>query len=531
MADLPPSEHGSGTARKAQRNPVFQMMGKLLSRIKLPSRNWMIFLSVVGSWTTALAYDRYYKRRAQRKWAEYVAPLAKQVDPSNTMPRKITVILAAPPGDNLREPREHFHEYIKPILVAGAIDWDVIEGRKEGEVRAGLAEKIRKMRERNGEQRFKAGDEGPDLLEALMAVRQAMGVREWEGVQGDLVLGRHTWKEYVRGLHEGWLGPVDQIDHSLGQPPKKEASIETPDQVTKNPDSQDAQVEQHSTSSEAILDVPTEENPETPPKPAPKPSHIPPFIEPSSYFSANLAPTAPAEFSPSTVLPLPHVLGFLNTPKRMYRFLNRRHLAESTGSSVAALVLAAHTRPYQLEYTEQQLVANESETSTAPRTTTITDFPGKMLYIEQYAQHPAVQEDRKREAAKPAEVHDDRLEGLGKNQRPSHNTDSVIPNLVWEQDSVLKDEEPEWHKSAYRPKVEGEEREQLWREDMVIDPRIDRRMSTFVLPEGAREKAEELEGRRRQSDDGYLEKARKWAGYEPGGKRGWEMGFEGDSDK
>lgn len=58
---------------------------------------------------------------------------------------------SAPPGDGLRAAREHFHEYVKPILVAGAVDWEVIEGRKEGDVRAGLAAKIRRLRRRNGE--------------------------------------------------------------------------------------------------------------------------------------------------------------------------------------------------------------------------------------------------------------------------------------------------------------------------------------------------------------------------------------------
>jgi hypothetical protein len=36
------------------------------------------------------------------------------------------------------------------------------------------------------------------------------------GPKGDLVIGRHTWKEYIRGLHEGWLGPLDAFGAACG---------------------------------------------------------------------------------------------------------------------------------------------------------------------------------------------------------------------------------------------------------------------------------------------------------------------------
>ncbi len=145
------------------------------------------------------------------------------------MPRRITVFLSAPPGDSLRAAREHFHEYVKPLLVAGAMDWDVIEGRKEGDVRAGLAEKIRKRRRKAGEKPPKnaegeAPEGGEDLVEEL---RGSAGIKDWQGVQGDLVLGRHTWKEYIRGTHEGWLGPLE-LPPNLSQ--SSDPPQHTPDQ-------------------------------------------------------------------------------------------------------------------------------------------------------------------------------------------------------------------------------------------------------------------------------------------------------------
>ncbi|KAI4130296.1 MAG: hypothetical protein LQ347_003451, partial [Umbilicaria vellea] len=210
------------------RNPAFRMMGLPNFRFKLPSRNWLIFLSITGSFTTALLYDRHHKRKAHQKWCKVVSHIAQEPFPVNRMPRKLTVLLSAPPGDGLRAARTYFQEYVKPVLVAAALDWEVIEGRREGDVRAGLAEKIRKLRIKNGERKASQGaskeeeekeeEEKESIEEALAQVRHKNGIEDWDGVQGDLVIGRNTWKEYVRGLHEGWLGPLDPPAEPLLSP-------------------------------------------------------------------------------------------------------------------------------------------------------------------------------------------------------------------------------------------------------------------------------------------------------------------------
>ena len=73
------------------------------------------------------------------------------------------------------------------MLVAAALDWDVVEGRKEGDVRHKTAERIRKKRKRAGE-----GKELPqEELEALYmvdAIREKNGTHEFQGIAGDLVV-------------------------------------------------------------------------------------------------------------------------------------------------------------------------------------------------------------------------------------------------------------------------------------------------------------------------------------------------------
>lgn len=283
------------------------------------------------------------------------------------MPRKVTIYLAAPPGDGLRYAREHFHEYIKPVLVAGAMDWDVVEGRKEGDVRFKTGDKVRKRRRKGGE-----GVLGEEFAGELMVdeQRKNTGTKDWEGVAGDIVVGRHTWKEYVRGLHEGWLGPVEAPKseeetqqakdaearkHVPGQPSLGDAAV----QGAANLVSSDTKVQEplvstpsddRSASSDQTSESPSSGDSSTEEKKdeeKPKPRQSPPYIQPSDYDSATLSNLTPDLIGPSVGIHMPHILGFRHTPLRIYRFLTRRHLADSIGRNVASAVLAASYRPYE----------------------------------------------------------------------------------------------------------------------------------------------------------------------------------------
>ena len=458
---------------------------------KLPSRNWLIFWTITGSFTSTLLYDRYQQKKAQRKWCTLVSHLAQEPLPVNMMPRKITIFLTTPPGDGLRVSRDHFHEYIKPILVAGAMDWDVVEGRREGEVRAGLAEKIRKLRKRNGEtSQAELGEESQEDL--YQEMRKQVGTTDWDGVQGDLVLGRHAWKEYIRGLHEGWLGPLDK-----SQPPERENSdlqplaAHSPDSpLPEIPPSEIPPLEISSSETPSSpsprIEIPAPEPPSEPPSETPsekpvekpaKPPITPPHITPSEYASSPGAPTLPTLLPPSLPVALPHLLGFFNFPIRIYRFLTRRHLAESTGASIAALVLASHSRPF----------------------TQSTDFASA---IDPDDTSPSIDKQIQSAVTQTKET--------------------------WEQEVVLREEELEWHKSAWKPNEEGDTRERVWQERMVVDGRIGSRMRRFELRSGQKEEAEKLDAEKQEELEGYIDRAKKWIGLGPKEKPGWEMGLEGD---
>ncbi|KAM5442099.1 hypothetical protein MferCBS31731_002928 [Microsporum ferrugineum] len=399
-------------------NPALRMLGLPNIKLKLPSRNWMIFLTVTGSFVGALVYDRREMKKIQDKWSNVVAHLANEPLRTNETRRKITVFLSAPPGDSMRNARDHFRDYVKPILVSGALDYEVVEGRREGDLRAAVASRIRKRREL-------AGESGPlpepdidtaDYETRLRHIRQVTGVHDEPETKGDLVLGRHAWKEYIRGIHEGWLGPlVDPASLKPDEPVVVEEPLlsDTPDENSPT----------------------TEEKKETE-KPAEKPKPTGPptsYLLPSAYTTHQISPIAPTEFDGSAPIAFPHILGFLNTPIRMYRFLTRRRMADTVGEQVAAAVLASSIRPYT-----NSTYSSDSDFSAITQS------------------QPSTSEE----------------------EEPL-----TSPSDASEQQSVLLEEEKDWHKSAYKKPTDPAEirEEREWTDAMVLDPRIASRMRRFVL--------------------------------------------------
>lgn len=393
----------------------------------------MIFLSITGAFTTAVIYDKREKNRAQRRWMKAVEHIGKEPLPPGSMPRKLCIFLEAPPSDGLRIAQDHFKDYVKPILVASGLDWEFIQGRKEGDVRAEIAERIRNSRLPPDQRREE---------DIVTETRRKSGVPEFDGIRGDIVIGRHTWKEYVRGVHEGWLGPLTEPPKAeqksieeVGMEDKEkagEAAVETLPGITITSTPKEAD----EVTSPSDADSKPFEKPKKPPQP-------PPFITTAEYSNASPA-DLPTEFDPSQPISFPHILGFLNTPRRLYRFLNRRHVADSIGRETAAAILATY-RPYH----------TTSTSSADPGFSTDTD------------------------------------------QSPQTSTPST-PQTA-EQQTVLIEEEKEWHKSVRV--VKDDDPERTWLDPVVLDPRIASRMRRFeVTPEEeARVKAivvpeEEVEG-------------------------------------
>ena len=405
----------------------------------------MIFLSVTGSFVAAVTYDRRQKRKVQKKWCDLVAHLALDPLPVNQMRRKLTVYLESPPGDTLGVSRQYFRDYVKPVLVAAALDYEVVEGRKEGEVRYGTAERIRHQRRKTEHMSPPSEDDGLDPEQLIEDLRQKVGITPEAGIRGDLVVGRHTWKEYIRGLHEGWLGPLDlsaaDAEPSSQAQSNSQDSVDVPagssvDRPAESPVEKpvEGSAEQDLEADLLIEEQPAHETPqglsditkdessrqEEKKRPYPPPSYLPVH----AYSSSTPGTTLPDTFEPSAPIPQPHILGFLNTPIRIYRYLNQRHLADNVGRQVAAIALGT-SRPYST-------VSNNDSS-------TVSEFNSPIL------------------------------------QSGGHS--------FLEQHRLLQDEESEWHKSVH--KTRDDDTERLLLDEVVVDPRIGDRMRKFVIDNDA----------------------------------------------
>lgn len=410
----------------------------------------MIFWTITGGFAGTVIYDKWQTKRMREKWCNLVSHIADEPLDTKVAPRKVTIYLSAPPGDGLRYAREHFHEYVKPVLVSAAMDWDVVEGRKEGDVRHKTSERIRKRRKRNGEGTPLA--EGEEEEYTVDSIRAKNGDLDFPGVAGDIVIGRNTWKEYVRGTHEGYLGPADQPEslkegsdgerreptkHVPGQPSVGDAAVNAATKIASQ-DKDSSPVESLESTVSGASDASDEQSPQSkdqadePPEAEkkkeeeekPKRRFPPSYILPEQYETASLSPSTPEIIGPSVGVRMPHLLGFRNTPIRIYRFLNRRSLQDDVGRQVAAAVLASH-RPYGT-------VAASSDDS-----------------------------------------------GSG-----GHAT---LP----EQAEVLALEERDWWPKVINRKREEHE-ESMWTEPMVLDERISSRMRAFQLTSEDEERAKRI---------------------------------------
>lgn len=381
--------------KPVQQNQAFRMLGLPVFPRKLPSRNWMIFWTVSTTITGAIIYDRREKKRATARWAHAVSHLANEPLPSpSAMPRKLTIYLQAPPGDGLRIAQDHFTEYVKPVLAASGLDWDFVQGRMQGDVRAVVAERVRRAR-RNTEADIGGKDSAIETSlqtedDAVETWRRKNNVPEFEGVRGDIVIGRHTWKEYIRGLHEGWLGP-------LAPPPEPEPELPP---AIENSESEGEKAE---------------EKPKRPPQ-------IKPYNSVEDYSTAHLPLLIPSELTPSTPIPFPHILGFLNTPTRTYRYFTQRRLADEIGREVAAVCLGTYR-----EFRQADNVATTTE--------------------EQWEQQTAL----------------------------AHEEQNWVKSTWKEEETTVDDAKP----TAETPKTE-----KIWPRPVVMDPRVAMRMRRFeLLPE------------------------------------------------
>ena len=336
-------------------------------RPKLPSRNWLIFLSVTSSVVGLYIYDRRQCKHIRQSYIDKVKHLAEQpVDPFDA-PRKVTVYAARWPGDeDYDQSMRYFRKYVKvclsqtsppplffyirlitifflvphqPILVAAAIDYDMVPGKRHGDIAKRIADDIRVKR------RSDLGlDPETDLTKSLPTYKSPAERRRYELEGGIIIIGRPTFKEFMSGLQKGWtndnLEKVDQ-DEVLARILENDTHFDEPEDHHGDSSSDD-------TPSSFRL------------------SHQQLF---SPHQSSSVIPPLP----PLLLVPFINYIGIPQVPLMIWGFFNQRHKVRS-GAEAGYRVVMKESQPIEVPEKIYDLASSSNSTIDDAPTTNFGDL-------------------------------------------------------------------------------------------------------------------------------------------------------------
>ncbi|KAM9895266.1 hypothetical protein OXX79_008195, partial [Metschnikowia pulcherrima] len=170
-------------------------------------------------------------------------------------------------------------------------------------------------------------------------------------------IGRGAYKEYINGVHEGLLGPLEKPADPVPEVPEvpKIEELESNSQ-----DSENASTLTDTESEEKAPEVAdfAEKEGEGQKKQDPVPK---PYILPSDYAQGKLAPeldfehvirnnkNVPVIFEqPLYVFPVPKLSGFLNMPRKIYRYFTTSEMAEEVSENTMCVV-NGNSRPFEFK--------------------------------------------------------------------------------------------------------------------------------------------------------------------------------------
>mgnify|MGYP002723027810 FL=1 len=114
---------------------------------RLPSRNWCIFLASVAAVGYLYYDDRRQCKKILEEYKDRVRGLSEQSMHPLEQPRKVLVYTAKYPGDdNYDVGTIYFKRYVKPILVAAAVDYEILSGTSYGNLARELRNRIHDRR-------------------------------------------------------------------------------------------------------------------------------------------------------------------------------------------------------------------------------------------------------------------------------------------------------------------------------------------------------------------------------------------------
>ncbi|KAI6166838.1 mitochondrial import inner membrane translocase subunit Tim54 [Pisolithus thermaeus] len=313
----------------------------LSARPRLPSRNWLIFITLTSSVLSYYTYDRHQARKIRASYIDRVKHFSEEPMKSSELPRKVTVYGAKWPGDEDHQRAiRFFKKYVKPVLVAAAVDYDVIPTRQLGDLTRHVASSVVTQR------RIALGIDqppAPPLNLSNQLSEEQKRARELEG--GVILVGRHSLKEYLEGLVRGWTCGLENVDREerLAQELAADGTFDEVDEG-KSPVGvvDDPEVEPIPTSSRL---PPSRNAALLPPLGFYKPPPVSDVTSKLLVASVNPPSTLPPQ-PPLLLVPFTNHIGFRYIPHMIWSFFNERDRVRAGAEAAYALVIG-QTRDFR----------------------------------------------------------------------------------------------------------------------------------------------------------------------------------------
>ncbi|WWC57939.1 uncharacterized protein I303_100474 [Kwoniella dejecticola CBS 10117] len=329
---------------------------------KLPGRNWLIFWTLTASLSATYWYDRRECARIKQETIQQVQDKGKEVLEGGSLGlnRRITVYGAKWPGDeDTDRALRYFRKYVKPYLVAAAIDYDLPTSPLQGSITRQIHAKILSQR------RQALGLEQPEPQLSLPGVLSPEEYKKRELEGGVVLVGRASLKEYMEGLRRGWMGRVD--------PWKWEDEIEG--KLSKDgvfdfdePKSPESESEPESASASEVDQASLDQSRLPPAASIPpvkpttglgflsRPQPQPQFPQQTATATATTTtPQIPERYHqppfplpaqpPILLLPFVNHIGFTQIPQMILSFFTERYRVKE-GSDAALALINNHIRPF-----------------------------------------------------------------------------------------------------------------------------------------------------------------------------------------
>ncbi|CDS00896.1 hypothetical protein [Sporisorium scitamineum] len=179
-------------------------------KLHLPSRNWSIFLVTVSTLSYLYYDDRRQCKLIRQDYIDKVKHLSTAPMKPGEWPRKITVYATRSPGDDdYDKALRYFKKYVKPVLVAAGIDWEVTNGTRHGGLARELQSKIQERR-----RKLLGLEPWMDDITAMSQTQFSLTPQQelQREIDGGLVLvGRPALKEWAWALKNGWCTPLEVL--------------------------------------------------------------------------------------------------------------------------------------------------------------------------------------------------------------------------------------------------------------------------------------------------------------------------------